>query len=157
FLGNENVLGRPIKINSHPATIVGVAAPLFQGAELAMPEDVWVPAISYFRVRGRNGFLRERMGDPPFGFMVLAQLAPKTSLAQAQAEFATISARLQAAYPLTHKNRIIRPIPYSATINAGISQGAPRLLAIFSVVTAITLIIVCANVANLLLARAVVR
>src|SRR5207247_5790000 len=65
--------------------------------------------------------------------------------------------RLQAAYPATNKNKVVRPIPYSATVNAGISHGAPQFLAIFSVVTGLTLIIVCANVANLLLARAVVR
>src|SRR6185295_7821397 len=63
----------------------------------------------------------------------------------------------EAAYPATNKNKLVQPVPYSATVNAGISHGASQFLAIFSVVTALTLIIVCANVANLLLARAVVR
>ncbi len=156
FHGADDAVGRPVTVNGHPATVVGVAGPLFQGAELAIPDDVWVPAISYFRARGRQRLLRDR-NDGGFGFMVLGQLRPNVSLASAQAEFATISARLKAAYPQFKQNKVVRPIPYSATTNAGISHFAPQFLAIFSVVTALTLVIVCANVANLLLARAVVR
>jgi predicted permease len=158
FQGAEDVLGRSVTVNGHPATIVGVAAEHYQGAELGIPEDIWVPAISYFTIHGRQRMLNDR-ADPnrPFAFIVLGQLAPGVSLAQAQAEFATISSRLQAAYPLTNKDKVIRPIRYTATNNAGISHGAPQFLAVFSVITALTLVIVCANVANLLLARAVVR
>jgi putative ABC transport system permease protein len=156
FAGSPNVIGSAVTVNGHPSTVVGVAAPLFQGAELGAPDDVWVPAISYFLARGRQQLLDDRRAGG-FGFIIEGQLKPGVSLAESQAEFATISARLQAAYPLMNKNKIVRPMPYTATINGGLSQGAPQFLAIFSVVTGLTLSIVCANVANLLLGRAVVR
>jgi hypothetical protein len=89
--------------------------------------------------------------------MILGQLAAGTSLASAQAEFATISARLQSAYPATNKDKVLHLVPYAGPTNGGIAQAGPRFLAIFSIVTAITLFVVCANVANLLLARAIVR
>jgi len=156
FQGSDDAIGRAVSINGIPATVIGVTEPLFNGAELAFPEDVWIPGVSYFQARGRQRLLTAR-ADGGFGFMVMGQLRPTSSLSESQAEFATISARLQAEYPETNKDKIVRPMPYSATMNAGISHGAPQLLAIFSIVTAITLIIVCANVANLLLARAVAR
>ncbi|HZO85003.1 MAG TPA: ABC transporter permease, partial [Verrucomicrobiae bacterium] len=156
FRGVDDVIGRNISVNGHPATVIGVAAPLFQGAGLAIPEDVWVPAVSYFPVRGRQQLLTDR-SDGGFGFLVLGQIQPNASLSEAQAEFAIISARLAAAYPTTNKDKVVRPKPYSATVNAGISHASTQFLAIFSVITALTLIIVCANVANLLLARAVER
>jgi predicted permease len=158
FHGADDVLGRVITVNGHAANVIGVAARYFQGAELAIPDDVWVPVIPYFAMQGRQRLLAERNEpDPPFAVIVIGQLSPGVSLSQAQAEFATISARLRAAYPLPNKDKVIRPVPYTATNNAGISHGAPQFLAVFSVITTLTLVIVCANVANLLLARAVGR
>src|SRR5262249_39704854 len=132
FQGAKDILGRIVTINGHDATIIGVASEHFQGAELAVPDDVWVPAIAYFRVHRREQLLKDR-DDLRFGFIVIGQLAPNVSLPQAQAEFKTISARLQSAYPEINKNKVVRPIPYTATNNAGISRGAPQFLAIFSV------------------------
>jgi predicted permease len=158
FHGAEDVLGRTVTINGLAASVLGVAAEYFHGAELAIPEDVWVPVVSYFTLHGRRVSLTDRDDiRRPFGVMVIGQLASGVSLEEARAEFATISSRLQTAFPVTHKDRVIRPIQYTATTNAGISHFAPQFLAIFSVITAMTLIVVCANVANLLLARAVVR
>jgi len=156
FQGSDGVIGRAVTVNGHPATVIGVAAEFFQGAELAIPHDVWVPAVPYFRMQGRGRLLTDR-NDGGFGFIVMGRLQPGVTLPESQAEFATISARMQAAYPLTYKDKVVLPEPYSATINVGISRASNQFLAIFSVVTALTLIIVCANVANLLLARAVVR
>src|SRR5262249_15846834 len=71
----------------------------------------------------------------------------------------TIAARLQAAYPEANKGKTIALFPYAglAAGDSPIAQGGPQFLAIFSIVTMITLVIVCANVANLMLTRAVVR
>src|SRR6185436_11013476 len=93
----------------------------------------------------------------PLEVVIIGALKPGVTMAEAQSEFSTISARLEADYPETNKDRLIELQPYSAMIFAGLWVEAARFLAIFSVVTSITLLIVCANVANLLLARGVER
>src|SRR5207247_2682101 len=81
------------------------------------------------------------------------------SFRQAQTELATIAARLQAVYRDANKGKSILLFPYSATAagDSVIAQRGPAFLAIFSVITALTLLSVCANAANLRLARAVAR
>ena len=90
---------------------------------------------------------------------MFGRLAPGVSRAHAQSELATIWAQLQRAHPELNQTVRVRLVPYSATAggNSIISTQGTRMLAIFSVVTMLTIAIVCANVANLLIARAVVR
>jgi hypothetical protein len=60
FHGSEEALGRFVVLNGHPATVIGIAPPRFQGADLGFVEDVWVPMISYLRVEGRQSAMNER-------------------------------------------------------------------------------------------------
>lgn len=148
FHGREDVIGRFVVLNGFPATVIGIGPPHFQGADLGFPEDVWVPVVSYLRTKGTAVRLSEQSD---LAVMVLGQLVPGVSLQSARAEFAALSARLPG------EKKELRLVPYSGTANGGISEAGPRFLAIFSVVTAITLLVVCANVANLMLSRAIVR
>ncbi|MBI4263789.1 MAG: ABC transporter permease [Acidobacteria bacterium] len=157
FQRADDILGRHLTLNGHPAVIVGVAPPRFEGPLLGDAGlGVWVPAVAWARVQGSEAALDDRAASAGF---IIGRLAPGRSLSQARAEFATISARLQAAFPQSKANTAITPIPYSMTAGGDslFATQAPRFLAIFSVVTLITLAIVCANVANLLLARVVAR
>jgi putative ABC transport system permease protein len=149
------VIGHPIALNGHPATIVGVAAPRFQGLWLTEMSDVWVPLLGYSRVQGAPAAI-QGLSMP---IAMVGRLAPGLSLPHAQAEFDGLSRRLEAAQPDPNKNKRVVLFPYSVT-GAGdsvISTQGPRFLAMSSVVTILTLLIVCANVANLMLARSVVR
>ena len=148
--GAANVVGRSIIVNGHPTTIVGVAPPGFQGAWLTDRTDVWVPLLAYSRIHGRPRAGRT-IGSGP---IINGRLAPGVSLSQARAEIATISARLQAAHPETNRDKSVGVVPYSMTAGGDsiVSTRGPQFLAVFSLVTALTLMIVCANVANLMLA-----
>ena len=154
--GAETVIGQPVVLNGHPATVIGVAPPQFQGTWLAESSQVWVPLVAYARVQGRERVLNDRASG---GVLAVGQLAPGVSLAQAQAEVTTIATRLQAAYPDTNQQKTVRLVPYSVTAGGDslISQQGSTFLAVFSVITVLTVLIVCANVANLMLARAAVR
>ena len=155
FAGAADIVGQTIALNRHPATIIGVAPRRFAGAVLGESADVWVPLIPYARVHKTERTLHDRAN---LGAWIFGRLAPGTSLAQARAEFAAISRRMQNAYPETNKGQVVWPIPYSAIATGSLlSRQGNQMLAIFSVITLLTVLIVCANVANLMLARAVAR
>ncbi|MBY0492978.1 MAG: ADOP family duplicated permease [Cyanobacteria bacterium] len=161
----EDIIGTPISINRASATIVGVAAPGFAGATLTPGDEAWLPIRAYHRVTNSEAKLTYR-GEP--AVLIAGRLNPAASLSEARAELATLFAQLQTSYPdtwatyspegaVTLRNARVVVKRYSATVLLPIGEMAPVFLAVFSVVTLLTLIIVCANVANLLLGRAVER
>jgi predicted permease len=152
FGGIDNIVGQVVAVNGQPATVVGVADPEFRGAWLAEMADLWVPLAGEFR----QWLQPNRSG---VAVAMFGRRAPGVSLSRAQAELTTIWAQLQRAHPELNQKVRVRLVPYSATAggNSIISTQGNRILAIFSVVTVLTIAIVCANVANLLIARAVVR
>jgi putative ABC transport system permease protein len=145
-----------VRLNGLPATIVGVVAPPFRGTLLGPAPDVWVPLVGYKRATGADASLLKRLDGP--SVRVNGRLTPGTSLSQARAEMVGLWARLQGRHPELRRLKIT-VAPYSVTAGMGgqVDTQSDRFLVLFSIVTIMTLLIVCANVANLLLARAAVR
>ena len=152
FGGIDDIVGQVVAVNGQPVTVVGVADPAFRGAWMAEMLDLWVPLAGEFRQWLQPN--RSSVAVAMFG-----RRAPGASLASAQSELSTMWAQLQRAHPELNQTVRVRLVPYSATAggNSIISTQGNRMLAIFSVVTMLTIAIVCANVANLLIARAAVR
>ncbi len=153
FQGAPDILGRAIVLNGHAATIVGVAPPRFRGTQFVDSLDVWTPLLAYARLHGARETLRDRASR---SLQIMGRLAPGFSLARAQAEIDTISTRLQASFPKSNGGIRIVLAPYS-TMTPRNRRQARLFLAILSGVGLLALLIVCANVANLMLARAFVR
>jgi putative ABC transport system permease protein len=151
FHGDDGVVGQAVSLNGVPATVVGVAEPHFRGAWLAELADVWVPLAPERSSLHPN--------HPSDAVSMIGRRAPGTSLREAQAELTTLWTQLQRVEPELNQKLKVRLVSYSATAGGDSLVGAygDRMLAIFSVVTLLTIAIVCANVANLLIARAVVR
>ena len=157
FQAMEGIAGHAITLNGQPATVVGVAEPDFHGAQMADLADLWLPLAGEL-----PDFLDQGRGS---AVAMIGRLAAGRSAGEAQAELATLWSQLQATDPslavfgLVPQKYRVRLVPYSATAggNSLVSMFGYRILAIFSVVTLLTVLIVCANVANLLIARAVVR
>jgi predicted permease len=152
FQGTDDVIGRSVNLNGRPATVVGVAEPHFRGAWLAELADVWVPLAPELRPWLQSS-------HPSDAVSMIGRRAPGTSLAEAQAEVTALWGQLQRADPEMNQKLKARLVSYSATAggDSAVAVYGDRMLAIFSVVTLLTIVIVCANVANLLIARAVVR
>jgi predicted permease len=152
FGGTHDIVGQVVAVNGQPATVIGVTDPEFRGAWLAEMGDLWVPLSGEFRQ-----WLQPNRSD--VAVAMFGRRAPGVSLSSAQSELTTIWAQLQRAHPDLNQKVRVRLVPYSTTAggNSLISTQGNRILAIFSVVTMLTIAIVCANVANLLIARAVVR
>ena len=145
FGGDEHIVGRALRINGKPGTIIGVMP---QGFAFPTNEEVWVPLYGDFPPRLR--------GDPlEISPAVLGLLKPGVSADQATLEFTAIARRFAAAYPDTNKD-----------FNAGLVQP---LIKTFTPVTirgtlwtmlafcAGVLLIACVNVMNMQFARATIR
>jgi predicted permease len=140
--GGELVVGQPITMNSVVHTILGVMPPGF-----SFPyEDIeaWLPL-------GSIPAPPRRSHDPALA--AVARLKPGVTIEQARAEMATIAARLERAYHDANKGWNARVEPM---IDVVVGDVGRRLWILFGAVS-IVLLIACANVANLLLARASTR
>jgi predicted permease len=151
FGGIDDIVGKSITVNGQPATIVGVAEQNFRGAIFIELADLWIPLTG----EGRDQLQVNRGA----ALMMIGQRKDGVSLSQAQTQLATLWMQLQQAHPELKQRYRVRLVPYSATAggNSIVATRGNRMLAVFSVVTALTLVIVCANVTNLLIARAMVR
>jgi putative ABC transport system permease protein len=165
FGQDPDVIGRAITINSASATIVGVAAPRFAGALLTPGENVWLPIHAYYRAIGNPEVLANRA--QPLVAMI-GRRVPSASVNAVRAEFDALATQLRTTYPesfTTYSQRGVVPmrdvsvnaVPYSAAALLPIGDMAPTFLALFSIVTVLTLVVVSANVANLMLGRAIER
>ncbi|MGH9592662.1 MAG: FtsX-like permease family protein, partial [Bryobacteraceae bacterium] len=146
FGGSNRVLGQTVVLNGLTSQIVGVMPIGF-----AFPSEgtlLWTPAsaIPGWQIRrsGRNH------GFGP----IRGRLRPGATLDQARAEVEVISQGLAAQYPSENVDRGMRLVPLAAQIHG---KTVPFMLAILSGAVLLVLLIACANVANLLLARGAVR
>ena len=153
FGGDRGVIGKVIRINLRPYTIVGVAPKGFQGCETGLRADVWIPLGMAPQVWGFD-FMEDRGVS---WLNVLGTLRPGVNRRQAEKELDLAMQHIAEAYPDSHRgnNRItLDPLwrsPFGA--NVYLAGTLPILLAL----AATLLLLACANVANLLLVRSVGR
>jgi predicted permease len=159
FHGADDAIGQSVMINGHPAIVIGVAPAGFEGAWLDDKTQVWVPLLAYAQIGRDADALMSLKSRSNRSLLLIGQRVAGVPLSAAQGEFRVISSRLETAYPETDAGRTVVLAPYSVTAggNSVIAQQGSRFLAILSLITMLTVGIVCANVANLLLARAAIR
>jgi len=143
FGADQNIVGQTIELDAKPYTVVGVLPP---GFEFSIPDffaqkDLWVPAILPDDQRSHNYI------------NVLARLKPGITLRMAQADLDAITARLTTEYSHDMSGFGTRLVPLHEQI---VGDIRPVLLILFGAV-GFVLLISCANVANLQLARASTR
>ena len=106
FDGAEDVIGRDIEVNGIPATIVGVAPPQFQGTMLAERADLWLPLLAFWRVLMPDSVQRFAADRNTPSVDLIGRLAPGRRVAEAQAEFSTLEARLRLADPSSERHPV---------------------------------------------------
>jgi putative ABC transport system permease protein len=137
FAADPGLVGRSIRLNGLPHTVVGVVPGHFRFPD--QQGSVWVPA----------SFTPAELASHGAHWYVVARLKPAIALSQAQAELRTIAQRLEEEYPDSNAGIGATVIPLHEQLAR---EARPALLIVLGAV-AIVLLLTCANVANLLLAR----
>ena len=150
-------VGRTIRINGTPFTVIGIAPSWFQGSFVGVQPELWVPMAmnALLRPNPDLNWYEERRGLSIFG---VGRLKPGISVGEARADLKSIMARLEREYPDDNKGRSVDVTPIAqATLPGGGRQGIVASSILLLSIVGIVLLIACANVANLLLARASAR
>ena len=151
---DSGVVGRTIRLNGIDFTVIGVAPESFTGVEPIIRPAMYVPLTMMHRL--------DPTGPDPFeqrsvhAFQVKGRLKPGVSRQQAAAELMALGKSLEQAYPETNKNR---NVVVRTDLEARVQQSPPDaiLVAMLMALAALVLLIACANIANLLLARSRAR
>jgi predicted permease len=146
---------RPILVNGRDVTVVGIAAHGFVGAELAQSADMWMPISALPIINANQAAWLDERGI--LWLRVIGRRAPGVSDQQVQAVVSGIATTLEAEHPKTNKDRAA--IVSSAASGVRPSERGEMLpiAALLLMVTGLVLVIACANVSNLLLARGAAR
>jgi putative ABC transport system permease protein len=148
FNSDPNILGRPLTLDGQSYTVVGVMPAGFQFPIQNNPAELWTT----FAVESEGaGAMTGQRGAHYLG--VIARLRPGGTEAQAQADMDTIASRLEEQYPDENSHRGVKVVP---ALESLVGDIRPALLILLGAVGCV-LLIACANVANLLLARATTR
>jgi putative ABC transport system permease protein len=141
YNGDQSIIGRAISVNTVPHTVIGVMP---QGFMFPETHRLWIPLAPYFEQTDRN--IR--------ALQVFARLKPGVTIEQATAELQGVASRLASAYPEQNEGwgAFIRPIA-----NWLVPDDVELVILAMGGAVTLVLMIACANVANLLLARASVR
>jgi predicted permease len=156
FGGVSDIIGRTIKLNDTPFTIVGIGPKNFKGLYAVFGPDLWVPSMMAEQVLPSQQRTALSNRAIPL-FTGIGRLGTGVTLSQAQAEMKIEAEALGNEHPETNQGQsiIVRPLSEAAygPERQALMFGGAFLMAIVGLV----LLIACSNVANLLLARAAVR
>ena len=148
FGGDQGIIGRKITLDNNPVTVIGVMPQNFEwhvrkASRTRRPAELWAPWRFHPNMLLRRGRFA----------MSVARLKPGVTYEQAQSEMSTIAVRLQQQYPDFNTNFGVNVVPVRNQFSGDLRKPLMILLG----AVAFVLLIACANVANLLLARATAR
>lgn len=150
FAGDPNILGQQLTANGEPLTIIGVMPAQFRFPAEA---DLWVPPRQTVPEHVLSPTVNMSVNRNSHYLSAIGRLKPHVTLAQARADMDTVASRLEAQDP---NNNMGRGVALVTLRDQTVGDIRPTLMVLFGAV-AFVLMIACANVANLLLARASTR
>lgn len=160
--GDPQIVGKTISLNNHRYTVIGIAPAGFKGTAAPFAPAVWLPVMMI------EATMTVRQTSPPlndrgYEFAAIGRLKPDVSLAQAQAQLETLNRQLELANPLPAErtrgadaDRSLKLVRARGLI-VPLRPMAEKATALLFAMVSLVLLIACANVANLLLARAATR
>ncbi len=153
FGGNPSVVGRTVQVNNHPFTVIGVAPERYHGAYYFLEPDFYIPLAALGLLDpNQAGDLTNRGAS---FVRVLGRLQPGVTPVQAAAAAEPTNQRLMQEFPKDHKQLSLQVMPeLKARPEPGLGDFMSKAVVVFMSLAGLVLLIACANVANLILARA---
>jgi predicted permease len=155
---NKEEVGKTLTLNAMPYTIIGVAPKAFKGTfTFGSAEQIWIPTSMYPQVL--TGLAKEFFNDRRFlNAFAVGRLKPEMGLRQAEASLKTIASKLEKDFPKDNGGRSIALTPLTeAAVGVNLHDQIALAGTMMMTVVGLVLLIACANLANLLLARAARR
>lgn len=156
FAADPRLPGKTIALDGHPFTVIGVAPQGFRGTGVTAAVEVWVPMAMHREVLSTySAWMDQRASVLVEAF---GRLKPRLGLQEADAAMKTVARQLQQEYPAANKGRSVVLVPLEdARINPDARGAIVLTSGLLLVVVGLVLLIACANLANLLMARALSR
>jgi predicted permease len=155
FNGDANVAGRPVSINGHPFTVIGVTPKGFGGMQAFVTAEAFLP-VSELEIEGYPADLLNSWQNR--GFIVYGRLRQGVSFNQARPELSVVAQNMMRLRPEIEKKIDIGAVPEpSMRVNSGDTSSIFVIAGLFLGLAAMVLMLACVNVANLVLVRATAR
>jgi predicted permease len=155
FGGSPSIVGSMIELNRQRFTVLGVTAPGFRGVNTLGGPALWLPVSA--RKQVLTGFVAENFEDRRALLVnIVARLKPEVTAQRADAALNAVAAGLEKAHPMENDSRSATLAPVTG-FNPEFRRDVSLAGAVLMGVVALVLLIACANVANLMLARAASR
>jgi predicted permease len=156
FGRDPDIAGKALDFNGQSFTVIGVAPQYFEGTQVSMHPEVYVPLQAFVASAAGGQEKLEQRDDHEL--RVLARLKPGVSVAQARAAVNVVAGQLERQYPDTNKGVHVITVPERfARPEPQVSEATPAIAVFSMVMVGLVLLIACANVSNLLLVRAARR
>lgn len=156
FAGDPDIVGQTVLLNGSAFRVVGVTPESFPGTGGPLILDGYVPITAWDVLQPQRRGAYEERGDP--GYRMIARLRQGASLGEARAAADVRAAHLASEYPDTNAGTHVWVHPEPTTrLEPSASVYLPPVATVFMTLVSLVLLIACANVANLLLARAAGR
>ena len=158
FGGDPDIVGKTIKLNAYPLTVVGVAAPSFHGTIVSFDVEVFVPVMMTPQVV-RSGTIdpQKALSDTQANMVIaMGRLRPGISRSEASAQMAVLSAQLRRDRDIDAVAHQLTVVPFWRSPFGAQTYMLPAVI-VLSAMGALLLLIVCANITALVLARGLSR
>src|SRR4030095_2829551 len=153
FGGDPNLVGKDLLLNNHQFKVIGIAPEGFKGTELIYSPEIWVPASMMEWVEPGATWLDNRSSNNFFG---VGRLKPGVTPRQAEASLNMLAVQLAKQYPNDNEGQSIKVVP-TGFIIPELRGAVVSFTWILMAAVGIVLLVTCANLAGLLLARATDR